>query len=164
MWPDVLGVEFIERAFRTVRAADPDAVLLYNEIGAEALGLKSDFMYEMSTGLVARDVPIDGIGLQFHIDAAAPPDLDDVRAKMERFAALGLGIYITELDVMIAGVDAAQLELQADIYASILEACLAVTTASTLCRWSAADASPSRFGERSRTVERLPIVQDGHPH
>jgi endo-1,4-beta-xylanase len=45
---------------------------------------------------------------------------------MERFAALGLDIHITELDVTIAGTDAAQLELQADIYAGILEACLAV--------------------------------------
>ncbi|PCC73655.1 Endo-1,4-beta-xylanase, GH35 family [Nannocystis exedens] len=126
IWSDVLGVEFIERAFRTARAADPEAVLLYNETGAEALGLKSDFMHEMAADLVARGAPIDGIGLQFHVDAAAPPDLDDVRANMERIAALGLDIYITELDVSIAGTDAAQLELQADIYAGIVGTCLAV--------------------------------------
>jgi endo-1,4-beta-xylanase len=126
LWSDVLGVEHIERAFHAARAADPDAVLLYNETGAEALGPKADFMYDMAADFVLRDVPIDGIGLQFHVDAAAPPNLDDVRANMERFAELGLDIYITELDVTIADTSAAQLQLQADLYAGILKTCLAV--------------------------------------
>jgi endo-1,4-beta-xylanase len=126
LWSDLLGVEHIERAFHTARAADPDAVLLYNETGAEALGPKADFMYTMAADLVERAVPIDAIGLQFHVQAADPPDLEAVRANMERFAALGLDIYITELDVTIAGTSDAQLELQAQLYADIVATCLAV--------------------------------------
>ncbi len=126
LWSDLLGPEHIERAFTVARAADPDAVLLYNETGAEALGPKSDFMHAMAADFVARGVPIDGIGLQFHVDADAPPDMAAVRANMERFAGLGLDIHITELDVSIADLSPAQLDLQAKIYGDVLRTCLAV--------------------------------------
>jgi endo-1,4-beta-xylanase len=125
----VIGEEFIERAFRAARAADPDAALMYNETGAEALGGKSDFMYETISDLRARDVPIDAVGLQFHVDAAAPPDMAAVRANMERFGALGLDVYITELDVSLAaleGTEEEKLERQAEIYASVITTCRAV--------------------------------------
>jgi endo-1,4-beta-xylanase len=76
---------------------------------------------------VDRGVPLDGIGLQFHVHAAGPPDLDAVRSNFERFAALGLDVYITELDVSLEGIDAPdELELQASIFAGILETCRAV--------------------------------------
>jgi endo-1,4-beta-xylanase len=129
IFSDVLGPEYIERAFVTARAADPDAVLMYNETGAEDLGSKSDFMYDMAADLIAKGAPIDAIGLQFHIDAAAPPDMAGVKANMERFAALGLDVYITELDVnlvALTGTDAENLEIQAQLYAQVLETCLAV--------------------------------------
>lgn len=129
LWYDWLGVEHIERAFFVARAADPDAVLLYNETGAEMLGPKSDFMVEMATDFVARGVPIDGIGLQFHVDAAYPLDLESVRANFERIGALGLDVYVTELDVSLANItlpDPEAEQLQADIYADVFEVCLAV--------------------------------------
>jgi endo-1,4-beta-xylanase len=129
IWSDVLGPEYIERAFRVAREADPDAILLYNETGAEALGEKSDFVHDMASDFVTREVPIDGIGLQFHIDAAAPPDMASVKTNMERFGALGLDVYITELDVSLAsvtGTEAEKLALQADIYAGVLDGCLSV--------------------------------------
>lgn len=129
VWSDVLGPEYIERAFRVAREADPDAILLYNETGAETLGAKSDFLHDMAADFVTREVPIDGIGLQFHIDAAAPPDMASVTANIERFGALGLDVYITELDVSLAsvsGTETEKLALQADIYAGVLDACLSV--------------------------------------
>ena len=62
-------------------------------------------------------------------DAASPPSPVDVQANMERFAALGLSVHVTELDVSLAGIDLPEhqaLELQAAIYVDVLEACLAV--------------------------------------
>lgn len=129
IWSDVLGPEYIERAFRVARDADPDAILLYNETGAEALGEKSDFLHDMASDFITREVPIDGIGLQFHIDASAPPDMEDVKANIERFGALGLDVYITELDVSlasVAGTETEKLALQADLYAGVLDVCLSV--------------------------------------
>ncbi|HVH99891.1 MAG TPA: endo-1,4-beta-xylanase, partial [Enhygromyxa sp.] len=103
LWFDALGPEYIERAFEVARAADPDAVLIYNETGAELVNDKSDFMLALAEDFIARGVPIDGAG--------------------------GLSVHITELDVSLASVDLpeqAARELQAEIYADVIEACLAV--------------------------------------
>jgi endo-1,4-beta-xylanase len=132
IWSDILGHEYIERAFRVAHDADPEAVLIYNETGAESLGPKSDFVFAMAKDFRARDVPIGAIGFQFHLDAAKLPVLADVRANFERFAALGLTIQITELDVSLAHLDPQARErataenLQAKIYADVLATCLAV--------------------------------------
>jgi endo-1,4-beta-xylanase len=129
VFSDLLGPDYIRRAFVTARAADPDAILVYNETGAEELGAKSDFMFDMVSDLVFSGAPIDAIGLQFHIDAASPPEMASVKANMERFGALGLDVYVTELDVNLIGVggsEQAKLERQAEIYAGLLETCLAV--------------------------------------
>ena len=171
LWQRALGDDHIERAFRAARAADPAALLIYNETGAEALGAKSDFMYDMASDLVARGVPIDGIGLQFHVDAAAPPDMADVRENMQRFAELGLAIHITELDVSVANLTGSQdqkLEVQARLYADVLEACLAVpgcagTTVfgfSDRYAWDElGDASPLLFDEAYRPKPAFFAVQ-----
>lgn len=134
LWYDALGPEYIERAFEVAHTADPSAVLLYNESGAEALNDKSDFMYIMAIDFLDRGVPIDGVGLQFHVHAASPPPMTEVQANMERFGELGLSVHITELDVSLEGMDlpeAEALELQASIYAGVLETCLAVAACSS---------------------------------
>lgn len=127
VWQDVLGDEHIERAFRTAREADPDAVLIYNETGAEVLGAKADFLYDMLADFLKGGVPVDAVGLQFHIDSANPPDMDSARENMQRFADLGLEVRITELDVMIYGTSADQLKLQAEIYADVVNTCIEVS-------------------------------------
>lgn len=171
LWLEELGPAYIERAFYAARAADPGAVLLYNETGAEALGAKSDFVYELMSDFVARGVPIDGIGLQLHIDAAAPPDLVAVKANMERLGALGLDVHITELDVSLAnlgGTEAAQLERQAAIYGGVLGTCRAVPACrgytvfgfSDIYAWDElGDASPLIFDEQYRPKPAFFAIQ-----
>lgn len=71
--------------------------------------------------------PLDGIGFQFHVHAGSPPVMSDVQVNFERFAALGLDIYITELDVSLEGIaEPDELDLQASIFADLLETCRAV--------------------------------------
>ncbi len=142
LWYDAFGEAYIERAFRTAREADPDAVLIYNETGMEALGVKSDFVYELMQDYVERGVPVDAIGLQMHIDAANPPDAESVVQNMQRFADLGLQILFTELDVNMADVEGTEderLALQAEIYVSMLDACLQVPECSSYTLWSLND-------------------------
>jgi endo-1,4-beta-xylanase len=141
-WTDVLGVEYIETSFRAARDADPDAILMYNETGAETLGAKSDFMYDMVADFVARDVPIDGVGLQFHIDAAAPPENGDMAANIQRFVDLGVDVYITELDVnliALPGTEQEKLDVQATIFADVLDACLSVPGCRSYTMWGFTD-------------------------
>lgn len=132
-----LGPGYIEDAFRTARAADADAKLYLNEIGADGINPKSDRLYAIVRDLKARGVPIDGVGLQSHVnlDGVAPGFVENMR----RFRALGLDVAITEADVGVRlPPDAQALDRQADIYAQIVRACLAVKCAS-LTLWGFTD-------------------------
>jgi len=132
-----LGEGFIEDAFRTARAADSDAKLYLNEIGAEGINPKSNRLYEVVRGLKARGVPIDGVGLQAHFN------LDGIPAgfveNMQRFRALGLDVAITESDVGLRlPPSAADLRGQARIYRQVVRACRTVKCAS-LTFWGFTD-------------------------
>jgi GH35 family endo-1,4-beta-xylanase len=142
VWYDALGPDYIARAFRTARAHDPATTLLYNETGAEAEGPKSDFMYARLAELVRDGVPIDGVGLQFHIDAAAPPDFASVERNLRRLAALGLDVYITELDVSLSnyrGTQEDRFATQARLFATVVETCLAVSACKAITTFGFSD-------------------------
>jgi endo-1,4-beta-xylanase len=120
-----LGPGFIADAFRTARAADPDAKLYLNEIGAERIDAKSDRLYEVVRDLKAQGAPIDGVGFETHVNLDGVPR--DFVANMRRFRALGLDVSITEADVALkVPPSAADLRTQAEIYAQIVRDCLAV--------------------------------------
>jgi endo-1,4-beta-xylanase len=93
------GTAYIEQAFRWAREADPAALLFYNDYAAEGMNAKSDAIYAMVKDFKRRGVPIDGVGLQMHLslqDAARVSSLD---ANINRLAALGVQVHITEMDV-----------------------------------------------------------------
>ena len=47
-----LGAGYIDDAYNAARAADPGAILLYNDYGAEGAGAKSDYVYSMVQGML----------------------------------------------------------------------------------------------------------------
>jgi len=65
------------------------------------MGPKSDGLYRLARGMLARGVPIRGVGRQMHVSLNDGPRPADVAANMRRLAALGLEIQITEMDVRI---------------------------------------------------------------
>lgn len=120
-----LGAGFIEDAFRTARAADADAKLYLNEIGAEGINPKSNRLFAIVSDLRARGVPIDGVSFQTHANLDGLPG--DMVANMQRFKALGLDIAITEADVALKLPPSdADLQAQARIYTQIVQNCRAV--------------------------------------
>jgi endo-1,4-beta-xylanase len=132
-----LGPGYIEDAFRTARAADADAKLYLNEIGADGINPKSDRLYAIVRDLKAKGVPIDGVGLQSHVNLGGIAN--GFVANMQRFRALGLDVAITEADVGLKVPPNAQdLQTQAEIYAQLVRACLTVKCAS-LTFWGFAD-------------------------
>lgn len=138
-WMQNLGPEYIENAFRWAHEADPEALLFYNESRAEDLGPKSDAVYALVKDLLARGVPIDGVGMQMHIgpewDAAG-----ELRANIERLAALGLRVHITELDVRLPDPpSAAGLAVQAEVYRQVVAACLETPGCEAVTTWGVDD-------------------------
>lgn len=140
---DKLGEGFIAEAFQLAHEADPDALLIYNDYGAEGMGGKSDRVYTLVKKLVADNVPIHGVGLQMHINATGYPTAEHVAANVRRLAALGLKVNISEMDVRIRDVpgDTQQkLEVQRQVYRDIVSACVKVKGFMAATFWGFTDA------------------------
>ena len=121
VWFQAMGESHIDKAFIRARAGDPDAVLIYNDYDVLAGGAKADAMYALVSRMVGEGVPIDGVGFQMHLDT----DFNDfaaVASNFQRFADLGVDIYITELDVNMQ--PGASEEDQAEVFANAVQACL----------------------------------------
>jgi endo-1,4-beta-xylanase len=123
------GTGFVEQALRWARAADPNALLFYNEYSIEGPGPKFQAMYNMVKDFVSRGVPIDGVGFQMHIDTTGYPDTAGLTQNIQQITALGLQVHITEMDVRVpvdanGNASSADLQAQAQTYQRILTVCL----------------------------------------
>lgn len=139
-WYRTLGKSFIENAFIRARAADPDAKLIYNDYNLEYTGSKSNGAYNMLKDLKSRNIPVDGIGFQMHLDIQYPIDYNDFANNLKRFADLGLEIYITEMDVRVSSnPSSAELQTQASYYKNIIEKCMAQPAVKAIQVWGFTD-------------------------
>jgi len=142
-----LGDGYVADAFRIAHEADPQALLFYNDYGGEGLGGKSDAIYALVSGLRAQGIPIDGVGLQMHVRAAAPPGDAEVAANMRRFAALGLRVNISEMDVRVGDTGTtASLAAQKVVYHSLVGACVAEPACQAVTFWGFTDAHSWIYG------------------
>lgn len=105
-WLQALGPEFLTLAFQFAHAADPDAKLYYNDYGIEA-GPKHASSMVLLKRLIKDGAPIHGVGIQGHWSTTHIPyaALDEA---ISDYAALGLKVSITELDLTIRGVSGGQ--------------------------------------------------------
>jgi endo-1,4-beta-xylanase len=137
-WLEQVGPEYIELAFRRAHAADPSALLFYNDFNIEGLNAKSDSAYALIRRLLARGVPVHGIGLQAHFPLGAVPATLD--ANIARFAALGLRVHITELDVRVPlPATPEKLAAQARDYGTVVAACLRHEACDAILTWGVSD-------------------------
>jgi endo-1,4-beta-xylanase len=139
-----LGERYIEDAFRTAHAADPEALLFYNdyEIEAGQGNTKSDAAFRLCARLKEAGIPIHGIGMQMHVDPRHWPSPEEIQRNVERFAALGLLVEFTELDVpvgQIRGNLGEKLERQRAIAHDIVAACLKVDKCTGVTLWGVSD-------------------------
>ncbi|MFV2197985.1 endo-1,4-beta-xylanase [Nocardiopsis sp. LOL_012] len=134
-----LGEDYIAEAFRMADRADPDARLFINDYNIDGINAKSDAYYALVQDLLARGVPIDGIGFQGHLISGQVPS--DIQQNIQRFVDLGLEVMITELDIRVQLPATQQkLEQQADDYTRVAEACYAVEGCSGVTVWGVTDA------------------------
>ncbi|MBI1333266.1 MAG: hypothetical protein GC165_10345 [Armatimonadetes bacterium] len=101
-WYRKLGTDFLVYAFQFAHEADPKCHLYYNDYSVETGGAKTENMLKMVDFLKSKNVPIDGIGLQFHrwaVEVPQPGDkfygvLDEIRNRNLKF-------MMTELDLSV---------------------------------------------------------------
>jgi endo-1,4-beta-xylanase len=146
-WLDHVGRNYIEIAFRTARAADPDVALFYNDYNIEGIGPKADSVYAMVKDFLARGVPINGVGFQSHFTLnGVPPTLG---ANIARFVALGIKVHITELDIRVpVPSTSASLTAQAQNYHDVVAACIQNKGCELVTTWGFTDKDswvPSTF-------------------
>jgi len=98
-WFQICGEEYIAKAFQFAHDADPHAVLFYNDYN-EINAMKSEKIYKLVKSLKDAGIPISGIGLQGHW-AINEPSKEQLDSTIKKFAALGLKIQITELDISV---------------------------------------------------------------
>ena len=98
VWRKKLGNDYIARAFEYAHAADPKALLFYNDYQQEAQAEKNDGIIKMALELKKRNIPIHGIGLQMHISLNTPNR--GIEKALRDAAATGLLVHISELDVV----------------------------------------------------------------
>ena len=96
-WTRSIGDDFLDHAFRAAHEADPAAELYYNDYGLEHPQKRARAL-TLLRGLLDRGVPLTGVGLQGHYHLEQPP-LAVIEQTIKDFAALGLKVMITELDV-----------------------------------------------------------------
>ncbi|PTA45576.1 endo-1,4-beta-xylanase [Micromonospora sp. RP3T] len=176
-WAEHLGPGYIADAFRWARAADPNALLFYNDYNIEAFGSgnpaddKTQFVYEMARDLRARGVPIDGVGSQGHLGTQyGNYDTLQVAAALRKFAGLGLATAFTEVDVrsqLTAGVRAGdsaeinpRLQASAANFSTLLRACLAERHCLSFTLWGFTDKHSWVPGAFSDPPEGLATVYD----
>ncbi|MHB9856779.1 non-reducing end alpha-L-arabinofuranosidase family hydrolase [Streptomyces sp. YIM S03343] len=144
VFQDLLGDGFIEQAFRTARTADPSAKLCYNDYSIEDWNAaKTQGVYRMVRDFKSRGVPIDCVGFQAHFGTGGPPA--SLQTTLSNFAALGVDVQITELDIAQASPTA---------YANTVRACMNVARCTGITVWGIRDSDSWRSGENPLLFDR----------
>ena len=97
LWTQIIGPDFIAKAFEYAHEADPDAILRYNDYSLENPG-KRQKLIKLIKSLQEQHVPVMAIGSQTHVSVSSPSFEQEDKALTE-IETLGLPIHITEFDV-----------------------------------------------------------------
>lgn len=91
------GFDWIIKSFEMARKRWPKAVLIYNDYNNIEYNGEVDWTVKLIEAMLKAKAPIDAIGCQAH-DAYKIPT-SSVKNNINRLAALGLPIFITEYDI-----------------------------------------------------------------
>src|SRR5579863_2519773 len=101
---DVFGPDYIGRALTQARIFAPRGQLFINEYGLEydipEERQRRYFLLKLLERLRKENVPLDGLGLQGHLDLRkGHVSQTEIAAFLREVAAMGLSMIVTELDV-----------------------------------------------------------------
>ncbi len=136
----VLGPDYVAQLFAIVEAEAPRSTRLFvNEAFIEYNAAKADALVALVADLLDSGARVDAVGLQTHL-LLGEPDWTLFRRTMDRLAALGVHVMVTEVDVPVAKTVADRFALQAQRYRRVVETCLAVPACDTVNVWGVDDA------------------------
>lgn len=96
-WLEIIGEDYIEKAFEYAHEADPDAELYYNDYSLENPE-KRNGAVALIKKLQEQGIPIMGVGTQGHFSLEWPT-IEQAEATITDFAELGVDVMVTELDI-----------------------------------------------------------------
>lgn len=104
IWMQAFGEQYIDTAFHAAREADPHALRFYGDFGVEHSSRwhadRRRAVLRLLERLLARNVPIDGFGIQGHLKAFRHPFVErELEDFMAEISGMGLKIMVSELDV-----------------------------------------------------------------
>lgn len=98
-WYELTGTDYIVTAFNVANEVAPDATLIINDYSLTQQD-KRTCMCNVVEDLLAQGVPVEGIGMQMHVNIENP-SVEAIEQSIESFASLGVEVHITELDMSI---------------------------------------------------------------
>lgn len=147
LWLMALGPGYIDLAFQTAAAADPQALLVYNEYGLEnsdnASVAKRQAVLSLLQGMLSRGVPVQALGIQGHLSGSVHSfAAESFTSFLNSVSQLGLKILITELDVDDSSLpaDIATRDAQVGVdYGEFVTAALSVPAVIQVMTWGLSD-------------------------
>jgi endo-1,4-beta-xylanase len=97
LWLEIIGPDYIEKAFQWANEADPSAELYYNDYSVENAP-KRNGIVALIRNLQSKGIRVTAVGLQGH-NRLEWPTLAQQDSTIAAFAALGVKVAITELDI-----------------------------------------------------------------
>jgi endo-1,4-beta-xylanase len=158
-WFELLGPGYIDLAFRTAREADPKALLTYNEYGIEydneEEGKKREATLALLRRMKAENVPLDALGVQSHLNGASKSAFGKgLRELKDGAKALGLQVFVTELDVKDDGIATEDMKdrdrLVGEVYRNYLNAMLEGPEVRAVLTWGTTDKNTWLNGAKFR--------------
>jgi endo-1,4-beta-xylanase len=168
-----LGPGYIAEALRVARQADPAAQLFINEFGTLEPGPRQERCFRLVKELREGGAPLDAVGFQGHVVpllGGPGPTRAEIEAALRRFAALGVAVEITELNVFTRTLghlltfgltydEPAALQRQAEAYAAATQACLAVPACQGVTVWTFTDRYPTTIESKTH-LDDIPLLFD----
>jgi endo-1,4-beta-xylanase len=96
-WMKIIGPDYIAKAFEFAHEADPAAELYYNDYNLDYAAKRAGAV-RLIKSLLDRGIPVHAIGSQEHLKLATPTAAE-VDSSIRAFAALGVKVNMTELDI-----------------------------------------------------------------
>jgi len=96
-WLEIIGEDYVQKAFEYAREADPGAQLYYNEYDFVKQS-KCEAVIRLIRDLQSKGIRIDGVGIQGHwfLDY---PQIGDIETVILALSKLNVKIMITEMDI-----------------------------------------------------------------